>query len=193
MWGWVASFACADKVHHVADVVNLAVGVNLLLPVASSFLKCFLDGLEIEPEKIVEKHFDNQAVTSGELEEIAVAAQAIEIEKAKSSPLAWWWWVADLLTACFGIWLLLSGKVDQVGVLCLGLFLPAILAVILAVVKYVWLRKRFFGVIGKVKKQVATRKKGESSYVKNYVKKCNAAIKRNGNGRKKAGASPRAS
>lgn len=185
MWDWFADIACADKVHHVADVVNVAIGVNLLLPVASSFLKCFLDGLEIEPEKIVERHLDNQAVTSGELEEIAVAALAIETEKNKSSPLAWGWWVADIAATFAGIWLLLSGLVDCVGLWCLLLFLPACLAIGWAITKYKKLRKTFQNVIDKVKKQVATRKKGESSYVKNYVKKCNAAIKRNSNGRKK--------
>lgn len=185
MWELVTRLACADKVHHVPDVVNVAIGVNLLLPVASSFLKCLLDGLEIEPEKIVEKHFYNQAVTSDELEEIAVAAQAIEIERAKCSPLAWGWWIADIVTACVGIWILLGGLADHVGVLCLLLFLPAILAVVRAVGKYMRLRKKFLGVIDRVKTQTAARKKGESSYVANYVKECEAAIKRNSGGRKK--------
>lgn len=185
MWEWVTRLACADKVHHVPDVVNVAIGVNLLLPVASSFLKCLLDGLEVEPEKIVENHFYGQTVTSGELQEIAVAAQAIEIERSKCSPLAWGWWIADLLAACAGIGLLLSGLADHVGVLCLLLFLPAILAMGLAVVKYSKLRKNFLGVIDRVKKQAAARKKGASSYVVNYVKKCEAAIKRNSGGRKK--------
>lgn len=186
MWGWLASLACADKVHHVADVVNVAIGVNLLLPVASSFLKCFLDGLDIEPEKIVEKHLDNQSVTSDGLEEIAVAAQAVEAERSKGSPLAWWWWVADVVAACVGIWLLLSGLVDRVGLWCLLLFLPSLLAIGLAVLKYLSLRRKFFSIIGKVKSQAAARKKCESAYVKDYVKKCKAAINRNGNGRKKA-------
>lgn len=178
MQEWFSFIACVDKVHHVADVVNIAIGVNLLLPVASSFLKCFLDGLEIEPGKIVEEHFRNVDVTPGEIEEIAVVAQAIEVEKAKCNPLAWRWWILDSLAACAGIVLLLTGWVDKIGLWCLFLFLPSCLAIGLSVRKYVKLRRNFLGIIARVKEQSATRKKTASSYVKNYVKKCNATIKK---------------
>ncbi len=175
---WVASIACADKVYHVADVVNIAIGVNLLLPVASSFLKCFLDGLEIAPEKIAEKHLGNQDVTPDELAEIAVAAQAIENEREKCNPLAWWWWLADLLAACAGLVLLLTGWVDKIGLWSLFLFLPSCLAIGLSVRKYLKLRNNFLGVIARVKELSATRKKTASSYVKNYVNNCKKAIKK---------------
>ena len=185
MIGCMAFLFREGTVHHVADVVAMAVGINLLFPVASSFLKCFLDGIEIEPEKIVEKYFENQSVTPEELQEVAIAAKAISDERSKCSPLAWGWWLADAIAACIGILLLLSGWEDYVGLWCLLLFLPVFLAIGWAITKYKKLRETFLTVIDKVKKQVATRKKGESSFVKNYVKKCNAAIKRNSNGRKK--------
>lgn len=186
MPGWFEFLACAEQVHHVADVVNLAIGVNLLFPVASSFLKCFLDGLEIEPEKIAEKYLDNQSATSGDLEEIAVAAQAVVIERTKGCPLAWGWWVADLLTAGLGIFLLLSGWVDRIGLWCLLLFLPACIAISRSILKYRKLRSDFLGVVEEVKNRASARKKCGTPYVKEYVKKCENAIKRNQGGKKKS-------
>ena len=109
MPGYIASLFRDGTVHHVSDVVNMAIGINLLFPVASSFLKCFLDGIEIEPEKIVEKYFENQSVTSEELQEVAIAAKSISDERTKCSPLSWGWWLADAIAACIGILLLLSG------------------------------------------------------------------------------------
>ena len=163
----------------------MAVGVNLLFPVASSFLKCFLDGIEIEPEKIVEKYFDNQAVTPEELQEVAIAAKAVSDERTKCSPLAWGWWLADAITAGIGILLLLSGWEDCVGLWCLLLFLPAVLAIVRSVWRYRSLRKSFFCVVDKVKESIATRKKCDSPFVKDYVKKCSAVIKRNRGAKKK--------
>lgn len=109
MFEWLSVVACADKVHHVSDVVNIAIGINLLFPVASSFLKCFLDGLEIDPGIIAEKYLGNLSATSGELEEIAVAAHAVEVERSRCSPLSWKWWLADFITACVGMTILLAG------------------------------------------------------------------------------------
>lgn len=186
MPGWFTFIACVDKVHHVPDVVNLAIGVNLLFPVASSFLKCFLDGIEIEPEKIAEKYLDNQSASSSEIEEIAVAAQSVEIERSKCSPLAWGWWLIDFLTACAGIVILLTGWADNIGLWCLFLFLPACLAIGRSVYKYRKLRNDFLHVIAKVKQQVATRKKCDTPYVQNYVKKCKGTLNKNASGRKKS-------
>lgn len=183
---WFSVAACADKVHHVSDVVNIAIGINLLFPVASSFLKCFLDGLEIDPEKIAEKYLGNLSATSGELEEIAVAAHAIEVERSRCSPLSWWWWLIDFIAACSGIAILLAGWDACVGLWCLLLFVPVCLAIFLSVKKYRKLKKDFFSTIEKVKKQVATRKECDSPYVKDFVKKCNGKIKKNGGGRKKS-------
>jgi len=165
-------------VHHVSDVVNMAVGVNLLFPVASSFLKVFLDGLEIDPEKIAEKYLDNQSATSGELVEIAVAAYAVKTERSRCSPLAWWWWLIDFLTACVGISILLTGREECFGLWCLLLFIPACTAIAYSVWKYRKLRKNFLGIINKVKKQVATRKTIDSTYVQNYVKQCKGTLKK---------------
>lgn len=170
----------------MADVVNVAVGINLLFPVASSFLKCFLDGIEIEPEKIVEKYFENQSVTSDELQEVAIAAKAICDERAKCTPLAWGWWLIDCLTACSGILLLLTGWVDEIGLWCLLFFLPACLAIGWSVHKYRKLRNDFLEAIEKVKAQINTRKKCESPFVNEFVKKCQMTIKQN-RGRKKSG------
>lgn len=186
---WFSSITCIDKIHHVPDVVNLAIGVNLLFPVASSFLRCFLDGLEVDPKKIVERYLDNQAATSSELEEIAVAALAIEVERSKCSPLAWGWWLMDFLVACAGVLLLLTGWVDSIGLLCLLLFLPACLAVGLSVRKYKKLRKDFLDAIARVKTQITTRQKCDSPFVKDFVKKCQTTIKQNRGRKKSAGQS----
>ena len=190
MPGCIAFLFREGTVHHVADVVNMAVGINLLFPVASSFLKCFLDGVEIEPERIVEKYFENQSVTSEELQEVAIAAKAISDERTKCSPLAWGWWLADAIAAGIGILLLLSGREDCIGLWCLLLFLPALLAIILSVWRYRALRKSFFRVINKVREKIATRKKCDSPFVKNYVKKCKSTIKHSCSGRKKSGGQP---
>ena len=186
MPGCIASLFRDGTVHHVSDVVNMAIGINLLFPVASSFLKCFLDGIEIEPEKIVEKYFENQSVTSEELQEVAIAAKSISDERTKCSPLSWGWWLADAIAACIGILLLLSGWEDRVGLWCLLLFLPALLAIVRSVLRYRSLRKSFFSVVDKVKDKIAARKKCDSSFVKNYVKECKSAIKKSNGGRKKS-------
>lgn len=186
MFEWISVAACANNVHHVSDVVNIAIGINLLFPVASSFLKCFLDGLEIDPEVIAEKYLGNLSATSGELEAIAVAAHAIEIERSRCSPLSWRWWLADLIAACIGMTILLAGWDACVGLWCLLLFLPVCLAIYRSVKKYRKLKKDFFNAIEKVKKQVATREESDSPYVKDYVKKCKGSIKKSGNGRKKS-------
>ena len=170
----------------MSDVVNIAIGINLLFPVASSFLKCFLDGLEIDPEIIAEKYLGNLSATSGELEEIAVAAHAVEVERSRCSPLSWRWWLADFIAACIGILILLSGWDERIGLWCLLLFIPVSLAIFCPVKKYRKLKKDFFNAIEKVKNQVATRKESDSPYVKGYVKKCQNTLKQN-RGRKKSG------
>ncbi|MBR6734056.1 MAG: hypothetical protein IKL96_06625 [Kiritimatiellae bacterium] len=165
-------------VKHAADVVDIAIGLNLIMPVASSLLRFFLDGIEIAPERIPEKYFDGKDLTSENLTNIAVAAQEIERERQKCSPLAWKWWFIDIATASAGIWLLLSGVVDRVGIWCLGLFLPAVLATGCAAIKYARIRGRFMRAIDTAKKQAESRDKSNSVYVKAYTDRCKKALKK---------------
>ena len=167
-----------SSAQHVSDVVNIAIGLNLLLPVASSFLKSLLDGVEIDPEKIVARHFKGKDASSNELTEIAVAAQAIEEERAKRIPLAWGWWIADAVAALTGIFLLLTGWVDHVGLWCLILFLPIVIAIACSVCKFINLKSRFQDVVDKASRQAESREKSNSAYVRSYTDKCNRALKK---------------
>lgn len=169
---------------HVSDVVTIAIGLNLLLPVASSFLKCLLDGVEIDPEKIMDSNFKDRDATSEELTEIAVAAQAIEEEKAKCNPLSWGWWIFDVFAAVAGIAILLSGWVDHIGLWCLLLFVPVVTAIVCSGGKYIRLKRKFKTVLAKTKRQSESRAKSGSAYVKNYTDKCKKALKKHSSAKK---------
>ncbi|MBE6395571.1 MAG: hypothetical protein E7046_01025 [Lentisphaerae bacterium] len=165
-----------NTAQHVSEVVSIAIGLNLLLPVASSFLKCLLDGIEIEPSKIIENDFNGRCPTPEDLTKIAVAAQEIELERSKCCPLSWRWWTADCIFAIVGILLLLFGWVDSIGFHCLWLFTPVVAAVVHSIWKYAGLKNDFNAAVKSAKSNSEHQKKKNSAFVKNYVESCSASI-----------------
>lgn len=152
---------CWAANRHLSDVVGIAVGVCILLPVAPTFLKRFLEDIDIDAERITKRHFREQKhVRQPDLERIAVCAKAIEDEKRRCNPLAWGWMVIDVVSAAIGILLLWSGLVEFAGKWVILLFLPPVGAVACSYSRYLRLRHGLTKAIEDVKRQVEARADG---------------------------------
>ena len=124
------------QVDHVANAANLvcvAIGANLLLPVAPSIMGRFFDGIEIDADKIVTNKFGDvrKYVCEDDIADIRTIASSVKRrrEACQKNP-GLLWRIVDVLFAVAGIVLLWLGwtKDETVAAWCPILFLPLLIA-----------------------------------------------------------------
>lgn len=123
-----------DLTRHASEVVCVAIGINLLLPVAPAIARRFFDGIDVDPDKIIGKKFRadlQDFLDEKDIQKIGVCAVSIMHRQSKrdASPgLAWR--ILDVLFACIGVFLLWSGWIDNpcVAKFCALLFIPPLVA-----------------------------------------------------------------
>lgn len=124
------------QVDHVANAANLvcvAIGANLLLPVAPSIMGRFFDGIEIDADKIVTNKFGDvrKYVCEDDIADIGTIASSVKRrrEACQKNP-GLLWRIVDVLFAVAGIVLLWLGwtKDETVAAWCPILFLPLLIA-----------------------------------------------------------------
>ena len=116
-----------------SEMVCVAIGTNLLLPVAPSIMGRFLNGIEVDPEAIIKKKFSDvkKHIDDSDLRKIGKIAASIDSRKDQCSKAPGLRWrLLDIGFAALGVFLLWSGwaKDNDFAAWLPLLFLPAAFA-----------------------------------------------------------------
>ena len=174
---------------HASDVVCVAIGVDLLLPIAPAIMGRFLSGIKLDPKEIVRDKFGglSKFLDDDDLTDLGKIVVQINRDKCKcqSSP-GLGWRIFDVAFAIAGIFLLWSGWIDDKAIAKWSsiLFLPAVLAVcyplfcvIISIAKFNW--SVFWArchAKSNMKRELAKTKRSEDSDVSGFVEQVKAEI-----------------
>ena len=128
--GWPAF----NLVKHAPEVVCVAIGTNLLLPVAPAIMHRFFRGIEVDPDKIIKKNFSKDIrayIGEKSLRKIGEHVESVRRRQAEGRDAPGLGWrVADVAFAILGVFLLWSGWIDDdlVAKFCPLLFAPPMIA-----------------------------------------------------------------
>lgn len=152
-----------DFASHASEVVCVAIGTNLLLPVAPEIMFRFFRGIETNPDKIIGRNFSEDIqsyLDDKDLQKIGETAVSIRHRQTKEKDAPGLGWrVADVVFAVLGVFLLWSGLIDNtwVALLCPLLFAPAVIATGWPFACFAWSLARLNWRISKARRH-ATRK-----------------------------------
>lgn len=132
-------------INHASEVVCVAIGANLLLPVAPSILKKYLDCVDTSASNIIKTKFKGVAdfLHDEDFKLIGVACKKVEDRRSRCNcKPGLKWYAAEILMAVLGVFLLWSNWVEQpiIAAWCPLLFLPVVFAVAWPYGCYAWLR-----------------------------------------------------
>ena len=135
-----------NSVNHAAEVVCVAIGVNLLLPVAPNILKKYLEYIDTSASSIVKTRFAGVAeyLSDNDFKAIAVACKEVEERrKSCSRTPGTAWCFAEIFMVVVGVFLLWSNWIEQptVAKWCPLLFLPSVFAVTDPIFCYLKIRR----------------------------------------------------
>lgn len=179
-----------DFVKHASEVVCVAIGANLLLPIVPSILRNMMSSIETDPEKIAKTKFKDliEYISEDDLKHVGKVAKTVQakIEECRCGQ-GWGWKTAELATAAFGVFMLWSNWIKEpfMAKWCIVLFLPPIAVVAIAYACYRGMRKSFDDEIQKTisnardakKKREEEKKIDNDEFVIDYVDKIRNAAK----------------
>lgn len=139
------------------ELVCVAIGVNLLFPVAPVILGKLLPSLETDVNKLFKDAQKGQFLVERDVADLKAVFDEILKERERCSSSKFGWPVWDGIAVVLGVVLLWSGLVDFFGGWCVLLFLPGIAAVVHAWRRFYLLKKKHSKVVKSVGARVRVR------------------------------------
>lgn len=148
-----------DYAAKASELVCVAIGVNLLFPIAPNILQKFLRALKADTEKVFQGLLgDVKFLRERDISELNELSTAILEEQKRCMEGKLGWPVIDVVAVIIGILLLWTGLVDFLGGWCILLFLPAVVAVIQAWWKYRPWKKRCKETASQIRMRIRVRR-----------------------------------
>lgn len=155
-------------IKHASEVVCVAIGANLLLPVAPNILKKYLEYVDTSASNIIKTKFVGLTdyLSDDDFKAMAIACKKVDdCRKRCNCPQGMKWCYAELITVPVGVFLLWSNWIENptIATWCPLLFLPVVLAVLCPYGCYVYFRRQLSRVVKTTLKNANKAKREQES------------------------------